>query len=592
MAEGQVKVEIVTASANTNLQQLRETISKAKEKLSELKIGTDDYRKQLIELDKAQMLLRNAINGTTATEEDYTKALQGTSKTYNTLVKQLADLKKQMRNIDVSTKQGQDDFDKLSAKIKAVNQELKDMDEKQGSFVRNVGNYTSGLKNLGDILKAYIPSLGGIAKGADDVNKAVQLMGKQPLLGIIGLLAPLLANIAAELKENDGAMKSINKVMDSMKPVMDFFSGILQDIVDVISDLIGKASEFFSGSNIFQKIIQGVMGVGNAILQFIIAPYKAVAAAIKVLKDQGVKGIADAARAMNDEFNKGVAFKTNFQSGQQVADTIIAGASSRKKKAKDAGKDIGKEIGKGVEEGLVKELDSILNRIDEAWDKKLDDRQKRHEQRQKQIADYNKQAAADFLKEQEEEADALADAWLESYHKQEEAAKEAAEKRKAVMEGYVSGTVDLMNTLADALESEDEASEASVKAAKNLRIAAATIDMISGAVTAFSTAQSLGPIAGPIVGAINAAAVVASGLANIAKIRSTSVSKDSTPSASTAATVSAPSMPTVSPTTVTTGASTETALNQAAQPQKVYILQSEIEAAGQTSQVQVAESSF
>ena len=151
-----------------------------------------------------------------------------------------------------------------------------------------------------------------------------------------------------------------------------------------------------------------------------------------------------------------------------------------------------------------------------------------------------------------------------------------------------------MSAVAEAMESGSDASEREVKAAKNLRIAAATIDMISGAVTAFSTAQSLGPIAGPIVGAINAAAVVAAGIANIAKIKSTNVSKDSSPTASTPteATVNAPQMPTVSPTTVTTGATTERALNAASQPQKVYILQSEIEAAGDASRVQVAESTF
>ena len=122
--------------------------------------------------------------------------------------------------------------------------------------------------------------------------------------------------------------------------------------------------------------------------------------------------------------------------------------------------------------------------------------------------------------------------------------------------------------------------------------------MISGAVTAFSTAQSLGPIAGPIVGAINAAAVVAAGLANIAKIKSTNVSKTSTPSTqapteATAAVQQAPALADAVPTTtVVNGASTERALNAASQPQRVYILQSDIEAAGDTAQVQVAESSF
>ena len=97
------------------------------------------------------------------------------------------------------------------------------------------------------------------------------------------------------------------------------------------------------------------------------------------------------------------------------------------------------------------------------------------------------------------------------------------------------------------------------------------------------------------MGAINAAAVVASGLANIAKIRATNVSKDAAPtsSAPAQATVSAPALETAVPTTtVINGARTETALNRASQPSRVYVVQSDIEAAAQDTRVQVAESSF
>ncbi|MGJ1042791.1 hypothetical protein ACR77V_13205, partial [Staphylococcus epidermidis] len=351
------------------------------------------------------------------------------------------------------------------------------------------------------------------------------------------------------------------KIMDAMKPVMDFFSGIIQQIVETLGDLIGRLAEFLGSSGIFQKIVHGVMGVGNAILNFVIAPFKGVIAAIKVFKEQGIKGIGDAARAFGAEMKQGVAFKQNFNAGQVAADTILDGMASRKPKAKETGKDLAKEVGKG----LTEELDKILDKVNNAWDKKQQDRQKLHEQRQKEIADYNKQSMADFLAEQEEEADEAAELWLESYRKQTEAAKDAAKQKLDAIQTYASGASGLLNSVADMLEEEGQS-------AKNLRIAAATIDMIQGAVTAFSTAQQLGPIAGPIVGAINAAAVVASGLANIAKIKSTKVSKDSAPSQAAPqtpqATVNAPALASAVPTTtVVNGASTEAALNRAAQPQ-------------------------
>ena len=286
MADEQAKVNIVTVDAVTNLNELRETIANAKKALNEMAIGSEDYRKQLVELDKAQNLLKNAVNGTTATEEDYTKALEGTSKTYNTLVKQMADMKKELRNIDVSTEAGAKAFDALAGRIASVNQELKDMDAKKGDFGRNVGDYFNQVTvPLKDIIRDLPSGLNAIKKPMDDVTKSLGLMGKQPILGILGLLAPLISEVATGIKENDGALKSVNKAMQALDPLMQFFESILDKVVNLVVDLIDKASAFVSSNGIINKVIQGVMGVGNAILQFVIAPFKGIAAAIKVFEE-------------------------------------------------------------------------------------------------------------------------------------------------------------------------------------------------------------------------------------------------------------------------------------------------------------------
>ena len=163
----------------------------------------------------------------------------------------------------------------------------------------------------------------------------------------------------------------------------------------------------------------------------------------------------------------------------------------------------------------------------------------------------------------------------------------------------VSAVSDILGSLADIYESNTDQDRKAAKKAKNLRIAGATIDMLQGAVTAFATAQSLGPIAGPIVGGINAAAVLAAGAANIAKIKATDVDSGSTttgtvPTATTPATVT-PSAPDYTPpeqVRTITSASEEDRLNRMAEDQRVYILQSDIEAAGRTSKVQVDEATF
>lgn len=579
MAE-QVDVKIITVDAVKNLADLKKAIKDAKDNLSGMTLGSAKYQDQLKEVIKGQNLLRASMNGTKSDAEQLKDAVDEEGKSYNSLVNQMANLTRAFRATTDEAERAD-----LAGRIKDINDQLKEMDAMRGNFQRNVGDYFNQTSAaMKEVIKDLPSQLDKIKGPLRDIEGSMGLMSKHPIIGILGLLAPLIAEIAKGVKENENAMEGVKKIMDSLKPLMDFFSGILENVVAYVGDLINQAATFLGSSGIFNQIVKGVMGVGNAILQFVIAPFKAVGAAVKVLKEQGVKGIGDAARAMNEEFNKGIAFKQNFQSGQAVAEAIVAGAKSKK-----PGKEVAKNIKEDLEEELLKADD-----LEKIWEKALN--KMLTKMREKHSFENEMQGVLD-------EQQALIDAEVEQYiaaledeakaeqivrETEVKMAKEAAKQKMDTMAAYASGVSGLTSSLADLLENEG-------KSAKNLRIASATIDMISGAVTAFSTAQQLGPIAGPIVGAINAAAVVASGLANIAKIRSTNVSKNSTPStnAPESPTVSAPVLETAVPTTtVVNGASTEAALNRASEPQKVYILQSDIEAAGDTSRVQVAESSF
>ena len=166
-------------------------------------------------------------------------------------------------------------------------------------------------------------------------------------------------------------------------------------------------------------------------------------------------------------------------------------------------------------------------------------------------------------------------------------------ERIANLGAVATATSGLLSSLADMYESDEKNSEKNAKKIKALRIASATIDMFQGAVTAFTSAQSLGVPMGQIVGAANAAAVIAMGMANINKIKSTSFSGNAAAQTSAPAVVTAPNVQTQMPSVrnVTT-ASEEDRLNRMAAEQRVYILQSDIEASGKKSKVQVAESSF
>lgn len=177
----------------------------------------------------------------------------------------------------------------------------------------------------------------------------------------------------------------------------------------------------------------------------------------------------------------------------------------------------------------------------------------------------------------------------------------AAERRKATtqdmlntMQGLASGTSSILSSIADMYEEDAENSEEAAKKVKALRIASATIETISGAIGAYMQASStIPPPAGQIVGAVQAAAVIATGLAQIQKIRNTEIDKDSDTGGSISASVDAPALtPQVNEVRNITSASEEDRLNRMASDQRVYILSSDIEASQRQRQVQVKETTF
>ena len=255
------------------------------------------------------------------------------------------------------------------------------------------------------------------------------------------------------------------------------------------------------------------------------------------------------------------------------------------------------------------ELNDILTEDDEERAEKAYEIQLQANQKRLSLLDQFMQDALDrddmeaYLAYDRERADLQVeietDALREKQRIREKDLKDAEEKaqaQKALLQGVASTTSAILGSIADIYEEDEENSEKNANKIKALRIAAATIDTISGAIGAFMQAsQTIPPPYGQIVGAAQAAAVTAAGLAQIASMKAVKVSGSSgSPStAPVAAVATAPSIPTdVTSVRNVTSASEETRLNQMAQDQRVYILASDIEASQNQIKTRVSESSF
>jgi hypothetical protein len=274
-----------------------------------------------------------------------------------------------------------------------------------------------------------------------------------------------------------------------------------------------------------------------------------------------------------------------------IGDAVTEGIENATPDAVKAAEDMGQQMAEAIEDKL-KMID---------WEKALKEGMSKRNAAAKLKEEETKLANDlfnDMMKEENAELEAFLDEEVELYGdallREKKMNEEKAQSRIDSLNAVASATSGIMSSLADMLEADEKNTEKNAKKVKALRIASATIDMLQGAVTAFTSAQSLGVPFGQIVGAANAAAVIAMGVANINKIKSTNFSNGGgSVSATAPVAVNAPNVETQLTTTRNlTSASEEERLNRMASNQRVYILQSDIEAAGTQSKAQVTESSF
>ena len=655
MAEETIQIiRIETGEAVKSVNDLRENVKILKDRLGDLEIGTTEYQDTLEELKVNQAAVKDAMYATTASMDELAKSATGTSNSYNALVHRMAALKEELRATDVSTEQGKQRFKELAAQINEVNDTLKDMDALQGNFQRNVGNYPGLMKTFSGSLDALDKGLKATSGGVGGLKEGFDALAVNPVFAILGIVVTLFKSLADTLKEDETTMAAVNKAGVSLEPIFKFLKGILEKVVTIVTDLITRVSSFVQSNGLIPKIIDGVVGVGNAILKFVIAPFKGIVEAIKVFKEQGVRGLGDAAKAFANEMKTGISFKSNYQAGESIVDAITAGVKSKKKDVSDAGKDVVKPLKDGIDmelDKMIQELDKELDKMNQELDKKQedankiansiaqgrlanldkaakhqlelneilveDDREKAEKAYQIQLSANERRLAAleqfaqdalergdlDAYLEYEQEAADLeveieTNALREKKRLREQDAKDAKEKAKQqmeVMQSVASATSGILGSIADMYESDEKNSEKNANKIKGLRIASATIDTISGAIGAFMQAvQTIPPPLGAIVGGVQAAAVTAAGIAQIAKIKSTKVSGSASNSAPTAPAVTSAPVRTIDIQQVrsVTSASEEDRLNQMASDQRVVLVMSDLEVKQNQSRVQVAEASF
>ena len=372
-------LRVGTSEAVKNVAELRDNIKALKAELDRTDASFEENARVTEELRKNQAALRDAMYGTASSAEDLLDAsaslydengkLNGS---YNDLVHSMADLKAAWRATTDEAERAA-----LGEQINKINASLKEMDASTGNFSRNVGDYTNAFKKaLGDM-----PSYLGAGNNAlKDVNATIGAVQKQPLLFIVAGIATIIEKITSALKDNENAQQSVKKVMDALQPVFNVFQGILDKIAGFLGKMTDKLLEVAGTSTgAFKNVVAGAVGVGNAILQFLLTPIRTTIEAVKGLGatfkevfsgnfKQAAEEAKNALKGIGSAVVDGVSFKKNFEAGKKVGEEFANGIGAAKKKVVSTAKAVQDEANKAVEESLKERLAMEANLLKQEAD--------------------------------------------------------------------------------------------------------------------------------------------------------------------------------------------------------------------------------
>lgn len=508
-------LSVDVGGAITNIKEYKQHIDSLKGTLLGLEKGTEQYNAVATELVKEQQKLAEVMDVAKGKGE----AVEGS---YDNLSKTMSELKKQFKATGDEAERTN-----LALKINDINNQLKDMDASVGVFSRNVGNYSQAYE---EAFKTVIGSL-------DNVDG---LLGE--VAGNVNSLFPLIKQTTAAATAGlNGIKKAIATTGIGLLIVaVGELAAHFDDVRRVVGVTDEKFQEFKSTvTGVLKTIVAGVVGVGNSILQFLITPIKTFIEVVKgagtLIKDvftgnfKKIKEDAvSAGNAVTNALNSGIQFKANFNKGKEFADNLIQDIQDNLNKSD-------KNPVTVTVQPKLKEVDT--SNLNSGEDVNLKLRQEEEKQALKDQEKLNKEyidIEKDLYSELNSNLDQYNKDYIKKFTEQQEEEARVLEERKNNIKSFVSSTSDIIGMVADAWESSiksqietgklsEEEGKKQFEQVKALQTSVAIINTLSAGVAALDKTLQAGTPWGVAAGIAQMVAVIGTGMAQVAKIQSTTL---------------------------------------------------------------------
>lgn len=613
------------------------------------RMAVDDYNQELQENLEELQKLRTEQGDVRSSLNASTKALLSAKGSYVEMSQTLGQLRNAYRQLSKEQRDGAVGTEMLG-QIKLLDAELKEVDASMGNFQRNVGGYEEALKQVLPPQAGLIVDLGklsveggGIPSLFTGMKNSIVGMTKAAIAFIATPLGATLTAMAAagaaafalfnaRNKEIEKQAEASAEALEKQKQQMERFDVEISREVELLR-ADGKEQD---ANALARRSVTDAMNKAQQAVDEYREKYNQMSAKEQKANAETLKGYEDALQARidaweevihEDEVRRRTELREEREQSEKLKEEWAKAAAEKQRIAEETNAAIREanaafrdetalmqaEQGAGTQSGDLALAQEQFRQELAAFEAMVDEKQITEELAQErrkvmleqygqEIADiqakYLKQQNVQLLKALDEE---MAAEFKADKNRVSQELKNSKERKKIADAEYKHKQMITQQTGA-LLQAGAQLAGESTAVGKAMAVAATTISTYQAAQAAYQSAFMPVPTyASPVLGAINMAAAIATGLANIKSILSVDSSGGTgySSASSTGATVSTPAI--VTPPAVVqevetvrslTGASEEERLNQMASDQRVYLVYSDVEQAGKRVQVQQSETSF
>jgi ribosomal protein S13 len=182
--------------------------------------------------------------------------IQGVGKATEGSIAQLKELKKELKN----TAAGSEDFKRLSAQIRDVED--------------GIENAKVGANDFAGALENASGPIGQLGRGIRQLEIFTSSWGAALKATGIGLLVALVGTLTAAFVKNEGAMKKLEPIFTQFGRILNGILGVMQPFIDALIDMATNALPLVSKGfqvaySALASFLQGVGLVGSAVKKFI-----------------------------------------------------------------------------------------------------------------------------------------------------------------------------------------------------------------------------------------------------------------------------------------------------------------------------------